>query len=69
MIIFTYCGRVSPVRARHPFTIEAAVILPEDAIWTLPEQDTDFALRWHLIKKRLLTRSNARRADLRQLCQ
>jgi putative transposase len=34
-------------RARHPFTIEAAAILPDHlhAIWTLPEQDADFALR------------------------
>jgi putative transposase len=40
------------VRARHPFTIEAAVILPDrpHAIWTLPERDADFATRWHLIK-------------------
>jgi putative transposase len=40
------------VRARHPFTIEAAVILPDHlhAIWPLPEQDADFALRWRLIK-------------------
>jgi putative transposase len=40
------------VQARHPFTIEAAVILPDHlhAIWTLPEQDADFALRWRLIK-------------------
>ena len=35
------------VRAHHPFTIEAAVILPDHlhAIWTLPEHDADFALR------------------------
>jgi putative transposase len=40
------------VRARHPFAIEAAVILPDHlhAIWTLPEEDEDFALRWRLIK-------------------
>jgi putative transposase len=40
------------VRARHPLTIEAAVILPDHlhAIWTLPEHDADFALRWRLIK-------------------
>lgn len=40
------------MRARHPFTIEAAVILPDHlhAIWTLPEQDADFALRRRLIK-------------------
>jgi putative transposase len=40
------------VRATYPFTIEAAVILPDHlhAIWTLPEQDADFAMRWRLIK-------------------
>ena len=40
------------VRARHPFAIEAAVILPDHqhAIWTLPEGDADFATRWRLIK-------------------
>jgi putative transposase len=40
------------VRARHPFTIEAALILPDHlhAIWTLPDGDADFATRWRLIK-------------------
>jgi putative transposase len=40
------------VRARHPFTIDAIVILPDHlhAIWTLPEADADFASRWRLIK-------------------
>ena len=40
------------VRARHPFAIEAAVILPDHlhAIWTLPDGDADFATRWRLIK-------------------
>ncbi len=40
------------VRTRHPFTIEAAVILPEHlhTIWTLPDGDADFATRWRLIK-------------------
>jgi putative transposase len=40
------------VRSRHPFTIEAIVVLPEHlhAIWTLPEGDADFALRWRQIK-------------------
>ncbi len=39
-------------RKRHPFIVEAIVILPEHihAIWTLPEGDDDFALRWRLIK-------------------
>jgi putative transposase len=40
------------VRERHPFTIDAIVILPDHvhAIWTLPSGDSDFALRWRLIK-------------------
>ena len=40
------------VRARHPFAIDATVVLPDHlhAIWTLPEADADFALRWRLIK-------------------
>lgn len=40
------------VRARHPFTVEAMVVLPDHlhAIWTLPEGDADFAMRWRLIK-------------------
>jgi putative transposase len=39
-------------RAQHPFGVEAIVILPDHlhAIWTLPEGDTDFAMRWRLIK-------------------
>ena len=39
-------------QARHPFEIAAAVVLPDHlhAIWTMPEGDTDYALRWRLIK-------------------
>src|SRR3954454_16667142 len=39
-------------RVRHPFTIEAIVLLPDHlhAIWTLPDGDADFAVRWSLIK-------------------
>jgi REP element-mobilizing transposase RayT len=37
---------------RHPFAIDAAVILPEHlhCIWTLPQGDSDYSLRWRLIK-------------------
>ena len=37
---------------RHPFTIDAIVVLPDHlhTIWTLPEGDADFATRWRLIK-------------------
>jgi putative transposase len=40
------------VRRRHPFTIDAAVVLPDHlhAVWTLPEGDADFATRWRQIK-------------------
>ena len=39
-------------RARHPFQIEAIVVLPEHlhTIWTLPPDDLDYATRWRLIK-------------------
>ncbi len=37
---------------RHPFTIDAIVVLPDHlhAVWTLPPGDTRFALRWSAIK-------------------
>ena len=43
---------VCEVRARHPFQIEAMVILPDHlhAVWTLPPNDNDFSTRWALIK-------------------
>ncbi len=39
-------------RQRHPFTIEAMVVLPDHlhAVWTMPDGDGDFANRWRLIK-------------------
>lgn len=39
-------------RQRHPFTIDAVVVLPDHlhTVWTLPEDDADFAMRWRLIK-------------------
>ncbi|MFN3397300.1 MAG: REP-associated tyrosine transposase [Sulfurimicrobium sp.] len=40
------------VRERHPFHIDAIVVLPEHlhTIWTLPPGDTDYPTRWALIK-------------------
>lgn len=40
------------VRQSHPFTIDAAVILPDHlhCIWTLPQNDDNFSIRWQLIK-------------------
>ncbi|MGA7485619.1 MAG: transposase [Xanthobacteraceae bacterium] len=42
-------------QVRHPFKIEATVVLPDHlhAIWSLPQGDADFALRWRLIKSAL----------------
>jgi putative transposase len=41
-------------KANHPFRIEAIVVLPDHlhAIWSLPEDDADFSMRWRLIKSR-----------------
>ncbi len=41
-------------RQRHPFTIDAMVVLPDHlhAVWTLPDGDANFATRWRLIKSR-----------------
>jgi putative transposase len=41
-------------QAAHPFDTIAICVLPEHlhAIWTLPENDCDYALRWRLIKGR-----------------
>jgi putative transposase len=40
------------VLQKHPFTIEAAVVLPDHLhmIWRLPENDGDYATRWRLVK-------------------
>jgi putative transposase len=40
------------VQTRYPFKTLAICILPEHlhAIWSLPNEDSDFSLRWNLIK-------------------
>ncbi len=40
------------VMTRLPFTIDAMVILPDHihCIWTLPDNDLDFSIRWKQIK-------------------
>jgi len=42
----------SQVKTRHPFRIDAVVVLPDHlhCLWTLPPRDTDFSTRWGLIK-------------------
>ena len=40
------------IRQRHPFTIDAIVVLPEHlhTVWTMPDGDANFAMRWRQIK-------------------
>jgi len=40
------------IMERHPFTVEAFVLLPDHlhCIWTLPENDSNFSMRWRQIK-------------------
>ena len=40
-------------KERHPFEIEAMVVLPDHlhTLWRLPEGDADFSKRWMVIKR------------------
>ena len=40
------------VKKRHPFYMDAVVVMPNHlhCIWTLPEGDADYSLRWRLLK-------------------
>ena len=40
------------VLGRHPFTVDAIVVLPNHlhCVWTLPSGDRDFSTRWRLLK-------------------
>ena len=42
------------VIAKHPFTVEAMVVLPDHlhCIWAMPDGDRDFSTRWRLIKSK-----------------
>ena len=46
---------VLSVMRDYPFTIEAFVVLPDHlhCIWTLPEGDAAYSLRWNIIKRRV----------------
>jgi putative transposase len=48
-----FLGAVEKVRSRHPFEVEAYVVLPDHlhALWTLPLDDANFSTRWRLIKE------------------
>jgi len=44
-----FLGAVDTIRSRHPFNVDAYVVLPDHlhAVWTLPEDDAKFSTRWH----------------------
>ncbi|MEN3113536.1 transposase [Uliginosibacterium paludis] len=46
---------ITRTREKHPFTIEAWVLMPDHlhCIWTLQPGDSDFSTRWSLIKRRV----------------
>jgi len=49
---------IATTRAKSPFTIDAMVLMPDHlhAIWTLPENDHAYSVRWSMIK-RLVTQA------------
>ncbi len=40
------------IKVKHPFAMDTFVLLPDHihCVWTLPENDNDFSMRWRLIK-------------------
>jgi len=46
---------IEQTRMKHPFTIDAWVLLPDHlhCVWTLPQGDANFAMRWGLIKRQV----------------
>jgi putative transposase len=59
---------IEHVQKDHPFAIVAQVILPDHlhAIWELPEGDSNYPMRWYLIKSnftRRYTREHGRGAS------
>jgi len=43
---------IKKVMSQHPFVIDAMVVLPDHihALWTLPDGDDNYSIRWSLIK-------------------
>jgi putative transposase len=44
---------ISSIKSRHPFTAFATVLLPDHlhTVWTLPEGDCRYSMRWRRIKE------------------
>ena len=47
---------VTVTRAERPFQIDAAVVMPDHLhmVWTLPEDDAEYSVRWGAIKARFV---------------
>ncbi len=58
---------IAVARRKHPFTINAWVLLPDHlhCLWTLPPGDADYATRWAIIKRHtsLACRDTHRRVE------
>ncbi|MGH6816053.1 MAG: REP-associated tyrosine transposase [Hyphomicrobiaceae bacterium] len=72
-VVATFEQAVAAVRSRHPFEVDASVILLDHLhmLWTLPDGDADFSTRWRLIKAKftrayLWTREAPHRSVSRQ---
>jgi putative transposase len=48
-----FLDAVDTIRSRHPFEVDAYVVLPDhlQTIWTLPDGSANFSTRWRLIKE------------------
>ena len=46
-------GAFRTVLTRHPFTLEAIVVLPDHlhTMWRMQEEDGDFSMRWRVLKR------------------
>ena len=56
---------IDKIRSRHPFDIEAQVVMPDHihAIWRLPDCDAKYTTRWRLIKE-AFTRAYAKNYEV-----
>ena len=45
---------VRQTKLERPFTIDAWVVMPDHlhAVWTMPDHDADYSIRWSIIKAR-----------------
>jgi len=61
------------IKQKHPFTIDAITILPDHlhTIWRLPNGDTNYSLRWRLIKHFVATgiKNNSNHRNEKQIWQ